>query len=76
MHTNSKALWTEFEWVEIINSKIGVLKTDIKITRFNRTAYSLSGPADFGGGIADYDVILQMWKKENWFRLSIYIHCF
>lgn len=61
--SNSKAFWTEFEWIEIFNSKTGILKTDLKITRFNRTAYSLSGPLNFDGDLADYNVIVQINDK-------------
>ncbi|KAJ6641043.1 hypothetical protein Bhyg_05976 [Pseudolycoriella hygida] len=41
-----QSLWTEFEWIGIENSKSGAITSDVKVTRFNKTTYSLSGTAD------------------------------
>lgn len=53
-------MWSEFEWTEIKNSKSGIAITDIKITRFNKTTFSLSGPVELTDDLKDdaYDVVI------------------
>ncbi|XP_037038391.1 uncharacterized protein LOC119075912 isoform X1 [Bradysia coprophila] len=43
----AQAWWTEFELAGVDNSKEGIFKSDLKVTRFNRTTYTLHGNLQF-----------------------------
>ncbi|XP_037038392.1 uncharacterized protein LOC119075912 isoform X2 [Bradysia coprophila] len=43
----AQAWWTEFELTGVDNSEEGIFKTDLKVTRFNKTTYTISGVLEF-----------------------------
>lgn len=53
----SKAFWNEFEWIRMENKNTGIVVTNLKTTRYNKTAYSISGSFEFTADFQDdYDV--------------------
>ncbi|XP_037038393.1 uncharacterized protein LOC119075913 [Bradysia coprophila] len=51
-----QAWWTEFELAGVDNSEEGILKSDLKVTRFNKTTYTLGGIIEITDNLEqDYD---------------------